>query len=83
MAHRALYRGLVKVVDPLVPAKLRPMWEHEAGPKTVFFWAPTIKWSLVVAGIADLARPVDTLSLTQSTALTATGHFRPSPSPSQ
>ena len=73
MAHRALYRALVKAVDPMVPLRLRPMWEHSAGPKTVFFWAPTIKWSLVIAGIADLARPVETLSPSQSAALTATG----------
>lgn len=68
-----VYRGLVTAVDKFVPAFLRPLWEHPAGPKTVFFWAPTFKWSLVIAGIADLKRPVEKLSLTQSTALSATG----------
>ncbi|KAK6046585.1 hypothetical protein COOONC_15911 [Cooperia oncophora] len=35
------------------------------GPKTVFFWAPVMKWSLVLAGIADFARPADKLSPAQ------------------
>ena len=52
MVARLVYRGLVRAVDPLVPARLRGMWEHEAGPKTVFFWAPTIKWSLVSPPLA-------------------------------
>ena len=61
----ALYRGVVGTVDRFVPGKLRGIWEHPAGPKTVFFWAPTMKWCLVGAGIADLARPAEKLSLTQ------------------
>jgi len=69
----ALYRGIVGAVDKVVPWKLRGLWEHPAGPKTVFFWAPTMKWCLVAAGVADLARPADKLSLTQSGALAATG----------
>ena len=32
-----------------------------------------MKWALVIAGIADLARPAANLSLTQNLALTATG----------
>ena len=68
----ALYRGIVGAVDKVVPGKLRGLWEHPAGPKTVFFWAPTMKWCLVAAGVADLARPADKLSLTQrSVELTA------------
>ncbi|KAL4233404.1 Mitochondrial pyruvate carrier 2 [Mactra antiquata] len=43
------------------------------GPKTIFFWAPTMKWALVIAGIGDIARPAEKLSITQSTALAATG----------
>ncbi|CAN7983799.1 unnamed protein product [Ixodes pacificus] len=69
----SLYRALVNTADKFVPGKLRPLWEHPAGPKTVFFWAPSFKWALVVAGIGDLARPADKLSASQSTALAATG----------
>merc|ERR1712147_349406 len=44
-----------------------------AGPKTIHFWAPAWKWSLVFAGISDYFRPADKLSLNQSASLTATG----------
>ncbi|CAH8587231.1 unnamed protein product [Heterobilharzia americana] len=59
--------------DKVVPTRLRPLWNHPAGPKTIFFWAPTFKWLLVAAGLADINRPVENVSLYQSTALAATG----------
>lgn len=69
MAHRALYKALCgigdRVVYPALPNFAKPAWNHAAGPKTVFFWAPTIKWALVGAGLADLARPAEKLSLYQ------------------
>ncbi|TPX30330.1 hypothetical protein SmJEL517_g06084 [Synchytrium microbalum] len=46
---------------------------HPAGPKTVHFWAPAMKWSLVIAALGDLKRPPEKLSLTQTVALAATG----------
>lgn len=49
------------------------MWESEVGFKTVHFWAPVMKWALVIAGISDFARPVEKLSFTQNFALTCTG----------
>ncbi|KAI9056265.1 hypothetical protein LZ554_001192 [Drepanopeziza brunnea f. sp. 'monogermtubi'] len=49
------------------------MWDSPIGLKTVHFWAPVMKWSLVIAGISDMYRPVEKLSLTQNLALTATG----------
>jgi len=49
------------------------MWNSPVGVKTVHFWAPVMKWSLVVAGISDFARPAEKLSLTQNLALMATG----------
>lgn len=36
------------------------------GPKTVFFWAPLMKWCLVGAGLKDLSRPADKLSISQN-----------------
>ncbi|KAK9892499.1 hypothetical protein WA026_020489 [Henosepilachna vigintioctopunctata] len=60
-------------LDNLIPAKLQPIWKHPAGPKTIFFWAPVFKWGLVVAGISDLQRPVETLSIPQTCSLAATG----------
>ncbi|KAJ3041742.1 Mitochondrial pyruvate carrier 2 [Rhizophlyctis rosea] len=46
---------------------------HPAGPKTIHFWAPAMKWGLVMAGISDLQRPADQLSVPQTVALAATG----------
>ncbi|XP_003745561.1 mitochondrial pyruvate carrier 2 [Galendromus occidentalis] len=69
----AVYRALVGSVDKHVPTNMRPLWEHPAGPKTVFFWAPVFKWCLVIAGLGDLKRPAEKLSITQSSALAATG----------
>lgn len=64
-------------------------WHHPAGPKvmhpililllkfvfvqTVFFWAPAWKWSLVIAGISDLARPAHKLSMNNQISLVANG----------
>ncbi|KAB8228154.1 hypothetical protein BDV23DRAFT_167490 [Aspergillus alliaceus] len=49
------------------------LWNSPIGVKTVHFWAPVMKWALVIAGISDLSRPAEKLSLTQNGALTATG----------
>ncbi|KAF8844413.1 UPF0041-domain-containing protein [Paxillus ammoniavirescens] len=46
---------------------------HPAGPKTVFFWGPLMKWCLVAAGLKDMSRPADKLSVSQNIALAATG----------
>ncbi|KAH9883996.1 hypothetical protein F4778DRAFT_764354 [Xylariomycetidae sp. FL2044] len=49
------------------------MWNSPVGVKTVHFWAPVMKWAIVIAGISDFARPAEKLSATQNGALTATG----------
>ncbi|TGJ80159.1 hypothetical protein E0Z10_g8597 [Xylaria hypoxylon] len=49
------------------------MMDSPIGFKTVHFWAPVMKWAIVLAGIGDFARPAEKLSLTQNAALTATG----------
>ncbi|KKY33897.1 putative upf0041 domain protein [Diaporthe ampelina] len=49
------------------------MWDSPIGFKTVHFWAPVMKWALVLAGVADFGRPAEKLSLQQNGALTATG----------
>ncbi|XP_041662227.1 mitochondrial pyruvate carrier 2b [Cheilinus undulatus] len=72
-ALRASYHRILDRIEHLLPAKLRPLYNHPAGPKTVFFWAPMFKWGLVIAGLADMTRPADKLSTSQSAVLTATG----------
>ncbi|EMD37592.1 hypothetical protein CERSUDRAFT_114236 [Gelatoporia subvermispora B] len=54
-------------------SKFQAFMNHPAGPKTVFFWAPLMKWCLVAAGLKDLSRPAEKLSVPQNLALTATG----------
>jgi len=54
-------------------SKFQSFMNHPAGPKTVFFWAPLMKWCLVAAGLKDLARPAEKLSVNQNVALAATG----------
>ncbi|XP_059198659.1 mitochondrial pyruvate carrier 2b [Centropristis striata] len=72
-ALRASYHRILDKVEHMLPAKLRPLYNHPAGPKTVFFWAPVFKWGLVAAGLADMTRPAEKLSTSQSAVLTATG----------
>ncbi|KAI0250169.1 UPF0041-domain-containing protein [Lactifluus subvellereus] len=54
-------------------SRFQSFMNHPAGPKTVFFWAPLMKWCLVAAGVKDLSRPADKLSVSQNVALAATG----------
>lgn len=68
-----ILKKTITKLDRVVPKKLQPFWNHPAGPKTVFFWAPTFKWGLVIAGVSDLTRPADTLSIPQTVALATTG----------
>ncbi|XP_030614628.1 mitochondrial pyruvate carrier 2b [Archocentrus centrarchus] len=72
-ALRASYHRILDRIEHMLPAKLRPVYNHPAGPKTVFFWAPMFKWGLVMAGLADMTRPAEKLSTSQSAVLTATG----------
>ncbi|XP_076445846.1 mitochondrial pyruvate carrier 2-like [Babylonia areolata] len=69
----AMYHTMMSILDKFVPRPLTPLWNHPAGPKTIFFWAPLAKWLLVLAGINDVKRPVEKVSLLQSQALMLTG----------
>ena len=69
---RATYHWVLDKVELLLPEKLRPLYNQPAGPSTVFFWAPIMKWGLVCAGLADMVRPAEKLSTAQSAVLMAT-----------
>ncbi|KAI4123014.1 MAG: hypothetical protein LQ341_007245 [Variospora aurantia] len=62
-------------VNPPPPSQstFQRLWNSPVGFKTVHFWAPVMKWALVLAGVSDFYRPAEKLSLTQNLALTATG----------
>ncbi|KAK3298523.1 uncharacterized protein B0H64DRAFT_385391 [Chaetomium fimeti] len=59
--------------DAAADSWAKRMWNSPVGLKTVHFWAPVMKWALVLAGVSDFARPAEKLSLTQNAALTSTG----------
>ncbi|XP_020286052.1 mitochondrial pyruvate carrier 2-like [Pseudomyrmex gracilis] len=67
------YQRLMLKIASALPERFRAAFLHPAGPTTVFFWAPTFKWGLVLAGIGDLKRPADTISLSQTASLMITG----------
>ncbi|XP_010433143.1 PREDICTED: mitochondrial pyruvate carrier 3-like isoform X1 [Camelina sativa] len=49
----------------MATSKLQALWNHPAGPKTIHFWAPTFKWGISIANIADFQKPPETLSYPQ------------------
>ncbi len=56
-----------------MPSVLHSFLAHPAGPFTIHFWAPTFKWNLSIANLADYARPVEMVSTAQQFALISTG----------
>lgn len=44
-----------------------------SGPFTVFFWAPTCKWCIVVANISDMRIPAENISMPQQFVLMMSG----------
>lgn len=58
--------------DPALVYHLVSLHANSLHPQ-VFFWAPLMKWCLVAAGVKDLSRPADKLSVSQNVALACTG----------
>jgi mitochondrial pyruvate carrier 2 len=56
-----------------IASRAKAFWNHPAGPKTIHFWAPTFKWGISLANIADFKRPAESISTPQQVAVTATG----------
>lgn len=56
----------------MINIAFRRFWQSETGPRTVHFWAPTLKWGLVIAGLSDTNRPVEKISGAQNLSLLAT-----------
>ena len=56
-----------------LPDRVRQFLAHPAGPFTIFFWAPIMKWGLSGANIMDYKRPVENVSVPQQVALAITG----------
>lgn len=67
--------------DPTLPGRLLSwplvLYRHNmvlsCTRPAVHFWAPTFKWGITFANIADLQRPADKISVPQQCAIAATG----------
>lgn len=59
--------------DPLTQRPTTPNTNNKPTNDAVHFWAPTFKWGITIANIADLQRPADKVSYPQQLAVTATG----------
>ncbi|CAO2200980.1 unnamed protein product, partial [Urochloa humidicola] len=57
----------------MAASKLQALWNHPAGPKTIHFWAPTFKWGISIANIADFSKPPEKISYPQQVAVACTG----------
>ncbi|KNG44979.1 upf0041 domain-containing protein [Stemphylium lycopersici] len=71
--QRANARRRVNTAASAEPAGFAKFWNSPIGPKTVHFWAPVMKWGMVLAGASDFSRPAESLSFTQNFALMCTG----------
>ncbi|XP_047348164.1 mitochondrial pyruvate carrier 4-like [Vespa velutina] len=67
-----VYKRAMLLIASYLPQRFRPIFLHPAGPTTIFFWAPTFKWGLVIANVGDINRPVETISLSQTASLMLT-----------
>ena len=56
-----------------LPNAVKKFMTHPAGPFTIFFWAPTFKWSITFANIGDMKKPAELISPNQQIAVMATG----------
>ena len=57
----------------MAASKFQALWNHPAGPKTIHFWAPTFKWCLTIANVADSAKPPEEISYAQQVAMSCNG----------
>ncbi len=58
---------------PSLASRAKAFWNSPAGPRTIHFWAPTFKWGISLANIADFYAPVDNISAPQQCAVALTG----------
>ncbi|CAL5405478.1 unnamed protein product [Camellia sinensis] len=57
----------------MVASKLQAFWNHPAGPKTIHFWAPTFKWVISIANVADFSKPPEQLSYPHQSVVAISG----------
>lgn len=61
------------VLERIRNERVRHFLQSDSGPFTVFFWAPTCKWLIVAANLADLNIPAENISMPQQSVLLTSG----------
>ncbi|KAJ8512245.1 hypothetical protein OPV22_002679 [Ensete ventricosum] len=70
--YKALFGSLAVVQARGAPPTKR-LERKPTGPKTIHFWAPTFKWGISIANVADFSKPPEKISYPQQVAVTCTG----------
>jgi hypothetical protein len=65
--------GPLKKACASMPATMSRLALHEAGPFTIFFWAPNFKYALSINNILDYQKPVEKISTSLTSAMALTG----------
>jgi len=48
---------------------LKKLWDSPIGIRTTHFWGPAANWGIVLAGLSDINRPVEKISVNMSSAM--------------
>ncbi|KAL0490314.1 mitochondrial pyruvate carrier 1 [Acrasis kona] len=48
---------------------IKTLWDSPIGIRTTHFWGPAANWGIVLAGLSDINRPKEKISLSMSTAM--------------
>ncbi|CAL9111941.1 unnamed protein product, partial [Musa textilis] len=59
----------VSLLGAIAMAVLRAFWNSPVGPKTTHFWGPIANGGFVVAAMADMKKPAETISGNMTTAM--------------
>ncbi|KAG2511686.1 hypothetical protein BBI17_005701 [Phytophthora kernoviae] len=65
-----------KVLEQQIVAnspRLAALISHPAGPFTIHFWAPTFKWAISLANVADMKGNPENISVIQQVAVAGSG----------
>ena len=55
------------------PKPVKNFMRHPAGFFSIFFWAPTFKWTITLVNIGEMSKPAEKISAHQQIALAFTG----------
>ena len=62
-----------RILKMPLPKVVKSFIRHPAGPMTIFFWAPTFKWTITFVNIGDMKKPAEKISAHQQIAIMFTG----------